>query len=1082
MNSLVEKCERWLDSGSFQEVVDAVNQYRIRERGADSPEMAELELRKAVALVHLARKGKEENSADPGKIEAWQSEAMKIFASRHSLFSGDIFLEQMMAETAMETGRLSEALTAYRQLKKLEPGNGDWSAGEAACLEQLVHPPAGESFRARTRRMWSDILNIRSDLEKQVSIFVVERLPHAVISPVPEAEITLVNTGKRFTVYFNPREDPALGLLCSEVARQVPEQMKDSWDFSGSPQQEPGLFSPAGWAMIDLSSIHVQYEQTPMGTLRFSLYLKETVEANPWEEGTLMFRLGETSTRKALEQCLHERLGGLFTQRYIQECRAVLSMPEDTLNLLGLPDRLEEDGYPVPLPLDTFADRLDAYEMTGDPEKMSWRTGVTRGWTVFPELLLELSAGTCGTLDGLRRHGAWAGSVCIPLASLPAGGDLAEALLGDLVLELEQHLSSSIWHYCGYGIGEKEEYLDFLAWDAPAFLSAVRICLQDAGIPGICFRSMFAESPPLPLENWPLWNFPEWETLEVSPVSPAASLPEDAWRRPGYPLSSRAHLREEEKEKPAEEGKFEDLEPWALRLNCGKHRRAVDACLRLLKAEDYDGAVKAVRSSRAESEGRGSNALFLLKMLEAMALYRKGKTLLRSQGKLTSESASCLRGAYNTATQYNTDGRSGVMTRIAGDCLELLGGIYFQLETVSGENVSPETARWLTQAGQRAAVPLDPIPLRQRISDTWKAFQAREEEFRKALNADPRGGPEICERMTDVFNFTFCNQSLRASRTSKGKYRLNFLTDGEFALALALGELIRRAPPALKKLWVFTAGQPDPLRTVPAGDTVLTPMDIYVLADRTGGGWDFAMWVPRCAGNRSFRTQAGFEELQYSAWYLVKMTLGELWTVRNRRDVCLMPGTQKPPACSLMNLPSRMNMQGAEVPMSLDRFLNTFEMHELRPEDGGKCVWRSGHVFSFTCCPYFLRDMYSGDISGLKWLTFAGAVPGSICLPRSDTQPPEKGDRFLLTLGRDLPRRVPQSFWKYLGWGCSSDMMYLDFLAWDLASFLDAVEKYLGVTASMAVIHVWHWNSPAVPLKRWRSWKFPDWKEGFPLA
>ncbi len=1097
MDTLLLKCERWLDSGSWNDIVTAVDRFVSTAQSggqqADASMVAELQLRKAMALVQMAREEKEKGSAAPLQIEAWQTEAVNILTGRQNLISGDTYWEQMLAETAMESGNTAEALAAYRQLQTLEPGNGDWSAGTAACLEQLALPPSGESFRARTDRMWKRFLDSRQSLEEQArSSWSGKPLPPEISTAVPDMKITLRKDGRRCEAVVSPGDGPGLSLLGREMLRRAPEQLKTTWDFADSDSRGSSALTPAGWSRIDLDDVHVQFEKTPLGTMQFTLFLRDTVEESPWEKGTMIFRRDETSTREVLEQCLKHRLGSLFCQRYAESCRAALSMPGDTPTLTDLPDLLEEAGYPVPLPLNMFADRLDAYEMTGDPEKMTWRTGVTRGWTVYPELLRDLCSGSCRTLDSLRRHGAWAGSVCIPLASLPAGGELAEALLGDLILELEEHLSSDIWHCCGYGIGETEEYLDFLAWDTPAFLSAVRICLQDAGIPGICVHSMSAESAPVPMEDWPRWNPPEGETLEVSPVRPAASLPEDAWRRPGYPVCSRSAPPEPEKREEVPEGEqFEDLERKVLNEDCGKYNSTVDTCVSLLAAGDYDGVVSAVRASDVANGTGNEDAKYVLKNLEAMALYRKGKTLMHSRGELTSEAAACLRGAYFTADMNRQGARSGVMNRIIYDCLQLLDGIYFLTDRMDGESIDPETVRWLTQAGQRAAVPLFPIPFRQRVADTWEVFQAREAEFRKALDEapgrNPQDMPEICGRVMDVFNCTFCCQTVCVSRTPEGRYRVNFLTDGEYSLVLALGELIRRAPESLKEHWDFTAGQPEPGRSAPAGDTMLDAEDVYVQADKTSEGWKFSMSVPSMTFSSwdwdwEGEYKCSQRELRGAATFLLKMTLGELWIARNRCSAYLVAKTRMDPRIGLLTLPARMNRKNAGVPMSLDSFLNTFEMHTYIQSSTVGCSWRCDDVISRTCCPYYLESLYNGYFNGLEWLTFAGAVPGSICLPRTDSRTLYQGDSLSLAMEEDLPKRISPDIWKYLGWGCSSEMLYLDFLAWDLAPFLDAVEEYLGPErASKAVFHVWHRSSPAVPLKDWRSWKFPEWQQGFPV-
>ncbi len=1087
MEDILRRCECLLDGGCYRETVDLVSRYFAEEgrKSAGSPAgrhlAAELDLRRALALILLAKEEKGEDGTTPPQAAKLLDQAMEIFSARHSMFAADPYWEQMMAETGFETGHLMEALSAYRQLQEMEPGNGEWTAGESRCRERLSMPAESEPFRSRVRRMWDRFLESEGKLKESCSGRGSVPLPADVNSAIPDVETAMSRRGRRHLLVFSPRGRSEQALLCQEVLRHIPPELKENWHFLAEDQSASIQITPPGWGNMNTGNIACEVEVTSFNTLKLTLCSQSAVEKSPWDSSELLFIYGEESTRKALEYCVTGTVGSLFFQRFVSECRAAVSLPEGTPVLKALPAALVRSGLPVPFKLESFGSVYTKYEMTGDPEKLSWRTGVTRGWSSVPQLLESLSTGTCRTADILTRHGAAAGSICIPLAGLPVTGDLAEAVLGDLNRELTEHLSSDIWLYTGFGIGEKEEYLDFLAWDLPAFLSAVRICLKDSGITGVCFCSMFSGAVPVPMEKWPVWNPPEGEKLEVSPLQVARSIVPDPGRRQSVPLTSLPWPPPEPEQAPP--SLYEDLEQELLDLDCGKFNAAVDRCLVQLKSGGYSAVVQTVAASGLEQEGVTGDTVFLLRMLESMACYRKAKDLIRQQGKVTLDSLPLLRRAAGRITDQYAK-RSAVMSRIRSDCWDLLRAAYWPGQALSRKSgLPPETVKMLTRCGQRAALPVPKFSFRLLAGVIWQVFESREAQFRAMLDRNPDGSEEILSRLLDVFCIAFNSPDLRADKTGNGRYRICFrlgdLTAGGFAYA----ELVRRAPKSLSRYWTFQVGDAGYIKGMEVEGKLITPGDVAVSPDRVDDVFSFTMYALELLPRNMLWTLGSYTDNLFAAAVpLLKSALGELWCARYLYTVSAV---HRCPAGSvtLADLPVRMSARFGPVPLSLDAFRSSFGLYVQKSRDTARGVWRSGEVASSTCCPRFLQQLYRNENSDVAWLSYAGAAAGTICLPRTGSGLIQDGDPYIAVLEKKLREQLSPDIWQYLGWGCSRDMIYLDFLAWDLAAFLDGAAKCLGpAERSRAVFHAWSGTSPGIPLREWRSWKFPEWKKGFPLT
>ncbi len=1125
MQELLKKCENWLDSGSFEKVVEEVDRFlRVQkslplDQREDDSAVAELELRKAFALVHMARAAAEKKDASAETIAGWQQEALKILSARSSLFSGDPFWEQMLAETARDCGSLEEALAACRQLQVLEPGEEKWTGWASECVQKLSFPASGNTFRVRVKQMWDSFAKVQHsievDLEDVVPGFGSRSLPALARSAVPEVKNTLKRAGSRCILTFQPEGDPAQGLLCGEAVRCAPAAQRKTWDFTAEGKYPGTTLSAPGRTPTDLRKVRVSAERTSMGTLILTVYDPACVNDNPWREGAKILREDEETARKWMEYCLRQGLGSLFCLRYVRECRPTADPPEDSVPLTQFPARLAQMGIPAPMDLEQFAGVLQEYEMTGDPEKMTWRTGVTRGWTSVPELLEQLCDGRSQSAATMRRHGAAAGSICIPLASLPAQGEPAEALLGDLAEQLTACLAEEVWHYAGYGIGETELYLDFLAWDLPAFLTAVKLSFRVTGITGICFRSMFAWAAPVPMEEWPERKLAGRMKRNITPLKPVTSVPPGTLRRPGYPLTSRPAPEQpaagkkkedraagdsrgktgggetEQRERP--DGKRQErtarilsqLESEVFSLDCGNFRDRADGCIQLLRAGEYDTTVQTASSVPLGPKDKGTGQEFVFRMVEAAACYLKGIDAAEDRGRLDAASVPWLRRAAARVQEFG-GGRSPVMNEIRDTCYELLEDTLFRVLNLENEPMAArEKKALLTAAGQRAALPLFTATFSRRAADTWKAFEAREKDFRQMLDRVPGGAETITSQVMDVFDIIFSCPKLKVRRISRSKYEVRFLLNGVCSMGLAIPELIRRAPKSLLSRWVFAVGDSETRPEVRLRGELLTPKDVKVYAEKYGLDWYLTCSVPKWVVSEGGTSRYRFsrEEVTGAVQELLDRILGELWMARYGYSLQLTEDADMNSDLSMAGLTLRMRRQGSAVPMTVKDYLALNEMH-CQPGDGTQPgVWRSGTVYSRTCCLYLLEDIYDRyPPEQVAYLNYAGAVAGSIALPRTDRHPLEMGDGFSDELERRCRKRMGPDIWMYLGWGCSSDTMWLDFLAWDLPAFLDGVSICLGTKLTdKATFHTWIGDSPAIPLRNWRKWQFPAWQRGFPL-
>ncbi len=367
--------------------------------------------------------------------------------------------------------------------------------------------------------------------------------------------------------------------------------------------------------------------------------------------------------------------------------------------------------------------------------------------------------------------------------------------------------------------------------------------------------------------------------------------------------------------------------------------------------------------------------------------------------------------------------------------------------------LEPDCAEWREKAEQcrrKMNLPLFQVPCSARMAQVWREFSAWELDAWRKVTRRSSDARDATRRLWKSFDCLF--QESSASMYVEPDSTLLIQMDAGAAPGqpYVTGELLRRQPPALSKRWKFEAGMWQPDAWFSRKDMPEVAMrDVTAAYERDRFGmYRFQLHAPLLLQKIPWDEDAmdftyGETRTDLALTGLLERKTGDLfmrrYCTRANAVTSLPPG----PSCSLEDLPAALKKQGIEIPLTLDRCVNTWEEYDLEG-DPEHMDWRSGRTRGKTCAMPLLRELYTGESTGVDEIHRYGAAAGSICFPLSSLRGAEAfepGDPG--RLAEQLQKQVPPEHWRCTGWGAGETEGYIDLIAWDTEAFLKALRPEL---------------------------------------
>ena len=484
---LLKQCQLWFEQNEAQKVIDALEAIPAEER---TPEL-DSELAKAyIAVAHI------------GEREPFEK-ALELLAPHEEYFAEDHCWNYRIALAYYCLDEEGPALRYFEKALKARPGDKDTQEYIDDCRRRLSLPRFEKNFRERTQEAWAAFSQIEAELRQIIDTDethqrgeeLVEKCGNALKTALRDTSFELGFSGEKYELILSPEGLRSRLFPLVYFQKQAPESVLEHWNIWVGRQPCEGFELRAGEIEVRAEDVQMWAEETEDHQVSLVLYcekltpiLKEDTDKVWWALSMLVDQtIGEVSAIAFVAGF------DVYAQPKDEPAKLLSELPE-LLQSMGL--SLWRDGS------DYLENSYLAYELkpVEDPEA-DWRLDVYTGSCRLPVLINDYMSARSDVMDEYHRDGIAAGFLCYPLSCF-AGEDRGKAMLDfrdslrDFIL---REAGAEAVTFLGGATGLYHGYLDFIAWDLPAVLTAAQAFFAESGLPYAHFHTFRRDVGGVPL-------------------------------------------------------------------------------------------------------------------------------------------------------------------------------------------------------------------------------------------------------------------------------------------------------------------------------------------------------------------------------------------------------------------------------------------------------------------------------------------------------------------------------------------------------------------------------------------------------
>ena len=484
---LLKQCQQWFEQDEAQKVIDTLEAIPAEER---TPEL-DSELAKAyIAVAHI------------GEREPFEK-ALELLAPHEEYFAEDHCWNYRIASAYYFLDEEGPALRYFEKALRARPGDRDTQEYIDDCRRRLTLPRFEKNFRERTRESWAAFTQIEGTLRQlmdtdkthQRGEELIEKCGNALKTALRDTSFELGFNGEKYELILSPEGLRSRLFPLVYFQKQAPESVLEHWNIWVGRQPSKDFMLRAGDMEIRAEDVQMWAEETEDQQVNLVLccekltpILKEDTDRVWWALSMLVDQtIGEVSAIAFVAGF------DVYAQPKDEPAMLLSELPE-LLQSMGL--SLWRDGS------DYLENSYLAYELepVEDPEA-DWRLDVYTGSCRLPVLINDYLTARSDMVDEYHKDGIAAGFLLYPLsgftgeervkAILDFRDNLRDAILRDAGEEAVTFLGGATGLYCGY--------LDFIAWDLPAVLTAAQAFFEGSDLPYAHFHAFRRDVGGVPL-------------------------------------------------------------------------------------------------------------------------------------------------------------------------------------------------------------------------------------------------------------------------------------------------------------------------------------------------------------------------------------------------------------------------------------------------------------------------------------------------------------------------------------------------------------------------------------------------------
>ena len=486
---LLKQCQLWFEQNEAQKVIDALEAIPAEER---TPEL-DSELAKAyIAVAEIGAAGRPLYQKALDLLQPYEEELGEDHCWNYRMASAYYYLDEE-----------GPALRYFERALKARPGDQDTQQYIDACRHCLALPRFEKNFRERTQEAWIDFSQIEGSLRQimdtdethQRGEELIEKCGNALKTALRDTAFELGFNGEKYELILSPEGLRSHLFPLVYFQQQAPKSVLELWNIWVGRQPSKGFMLRAGEIEVRAEDVQMWAEKTEDQRVNLILcceklapILKEDADKVWW----------------ALSMLVDQTIGEVSAIAFVAEFDVYAQPKDEPAKLLSeLPELLQSMGFTLWRDgSDYLENSYLAYELepVQDPDA-DWRLDVYAGSSRLPVLINDYMSAHSDLMDEYHRDGIVAGFLCYPLSCF-AGEDRGKAMLDfrdNLQDAILREAGAEAVTFLGGATGLYHGYLDFIAWDLPAVLTAAQAFFAESGLPYAHFHTFRRDVGGVPL-------------------------------------------------------------------------------------------------------------------------------------------------------------------------------------------------------------------------------------------------------------------------------------------------------------------------------------------------------------------------------------------------------------------------------------------------------------------------------------------------------------------------------------------------------------------------------------------------------
>lgn len=369
---------------------------------------------------------------------------------------------------------------------------------------------------------------------------------------------------------------------------------------------------------------------------------------------------------------------------------------------------------------------------------------------------------------------------------------------------------------------------------------------------------------------------------------------------------------------------------------------------------------------------------------------------------------------------------------------------YFEkaLEARPGDN---DTQEYIDDCRRRLSLPRFEKNFRERTQEAWAAFSQIEAELRQIIDTDEthQRGEELVEKCGNALKTALRDTSFELGFNGE-KYELILSPEGLRSRLFPLVYFQRQAPESVLEHWnIWVGRQPCEGFELRAGEIEVRADDVQMWAEETE---DHQVSLVLYCEKLTPLLKEDADKVWWALSMLVDQTIGEVSAIAFVAGFDVYAQPKDEPAKLLSELPELLQSMGLSLWRDGGDYLkNSYRAYELEPVEDPEADWRLD-VYTGSCrLPVLINDYLTARSDMVDEYHKDGIAAGFLCYPVDGFAGEDRAEQILQfrdDLRDAILEKAGAEAVSFLGGATGLYFGYLDFLAWDLPTVLDAARDF----------------------------------------